>query len=102
MKTTNETKHTPTPWARNINHKYPIYSVTSHAHIAYTLLDAPNGIDERVANANLEFIVRAVNAHDELVEVLRGLVVDVEYRRAIHKSPWYERAVAALAKAEGK
>lgn len=60
---TNETKHTPTPWASD---DYVIYSLNGE-HIAHTdnTMRSPDEDD-----ANAAHIVKCVNMHDELVEVL--------------------------------
>jgi hypothetical protein len=64
---TNEIKHTPTPWFYNYQHD--------------GIYDAPDIRGESVCiagikripdyKANVEFIVRAVNSHDALVEALK-------------------------------
>lgn len=64
------TKNTPTPWARNINAKFPIYAAKNHTKIAVCLYDR-TGIKMEEANENLKFIVRACNSHDALLEACK-------------------------------
>ncbi len=67
-------KHTPTPWHRNVSPawKYPIYADKNGdqngrdwIHIGAVLSGNPN------AEADLDFIVCAVNAHDELLKMVK-------------------------------
>ena len=52
------------------------------------------------AMANAEFIVRACNAHEELLAALRGLVCELESVNV--PAPGLIHAKKAIAKAEGK
>jgi hypothetical protein len=72
---TSAASHTPTPWHRNVSPawKYPIYADKSGnpngkdwIHIAAVLSGNPN------AEADLDFIVRAVNAHEALLRELKS------------------------------
>ncbi len=65
----NKVSHTPTPWHRNVSpaYKYPIYADANGnpngkdwIHIAAVLSGNPN------AEADLDFIIRAVNEYDSL------------------------------------
>ncbi len=66
-----ETEHTPTPWAVCLNPPNPqwfaeitIYDIAGDRRVAdVASLMAPS-------KANAEFIVRACNAHDQLVEAM--------------------------------
>jgi len=96
-----KTKHTPTPWHLSIdedtNEVIPdIFDGESEdaIHIAHCLSEAGNPTE------NAKFIVRAVNAHDELVAALEGLLDCTESR----PTNYNERvaAKAALAKATGR
>jgi hypothetical protein len=69
----NEVRHTPTPWHRNVSPawKYPIYADKNGnpdgrdwIHIAAVLQGNPN------AEADLDFIVRAVNAYAKVEKVI--------------------------------
>lgn len=68
-------EHTPTPWYRNVSPgwKYPIYADANGnpegrdwIHIAVVLSGNPNN------EADLEFIVRAVNSHEALLRELKS------------------------------
>ncbi len=68
--------HTPTPWqcATTKGGIPAIYGSRRHSPVCYF----GQGIDETLSvlpgdKANAEFIVRAVNAHDELVALVRDL-----------------------------
>ena len=107
----NETKHTETPW----NYKAPGFpTVFAEALNGWVVADC--GVissisDYSTCRANAEFIVRACNSHDELLEALEALVSHVlEYERVNHLHPnpgrkycWddTERAIAAIQKAKG-
>lgn len=77
------TKHTPTPWtAEPSAAHYEILcgrgaeSVPHATQVANVLM-----IGERreACRANADFIIRACNAHDELVAALRGLIETAEW-----------------------
>lgn len=82
-----ETQHTPTPWHRNVSpaYKYPIYADKNGdpngrdwIHIAAVLSGNPN------AEADLDFIVRAVNSHGAL---LRAAVYALNELQHPHPNP---------------
>jgi hypothetical protein len=82
-KTKVEPQHTPTPWARNVSPaaKYPFYASATgdHSkkdwiHIGAVLDGNPN------AEADLDFIIRAVNVHEELLRAAKELVRQLEAR----------------------
>lgn len=99
-----EGKHTPTPWEirRNVD------------GIAFKVLDAVDAdaddrgrtvlyqeevcdiSDTMQADANAELIVRAVNSHAEMLDVLNSARYHVEQGTGI-----YNAIMAAIAKAEG-
>lgn len=100
-------EHTPTPWATfgwkngftcGIQGTKPMHRVTS---------DNVFRVDDDLDMANAEFIVRAVNCHDELVEALNatlhelGLVCSYS-GRIDTQTPAMFKAKQALAKAEGR
>ena len=97
-------KHTPTPW----NYSSGMVWAGRGEEIAVARAardDEATSPCERDANA--EFIVRACNAHDELLEALRSIVVDAD--RLIAETPRHalsqpytvllDQARAAIAKA---
>ncbi|WP_442577841.1 hypothetical protein ACSBOB_20050 [Mesorhizobium sp. ASY16-5R] len=76
-------KHTPTPWAvvendgaymkQADNAKYRIEAQNPQEHVvALIVSDLPD--DVLPAEANAAFIVRACNAHDQLVEALKQVM----------------------------
>lgn len=107
-------KHTPTPWELNINSRYPIYSQHTREdvrHICSIVQNETTTAEEK--DANLEFIVRACNAHDELVAALKEctealqaeLGLDERYKIEAIQDEALERAeqlLKRLAKAEGR
>lgn len=84
-------RHTPTPWQdvaiSGVRHDHDGFTVWTH-----WLPDQPS--EQR--RANVEFIVRAVNCHEELIEALKA-VVAVADRKTVE----FDQARAAIAKAEG-
>jgi len=63
--------HTPTPWSRNINARYPIYAQHTREDVRHICSIVPgNSTTAEEKEANLRFIVKAVNAHDLLVAAL--------------------------------
>ena len=59
--------HTPTPWYRNIkaNGKYPVIFAGRNNHVC-VVSQQPTGEE---TEANIDFIVRAVNSHETLKEL---------------------------------
>ena len=95
------TKHTPTPWCLG-NHG----GIFTH-DLRFMVADT-SGLDVVVSNmeelANAAFIVRACNAHDDLVAALyAGLRHWHDTAGYPRKEPkWLAPARAALAKAKGE
>lgn len=58
-------KHTPTPWSRNIrsNGKYPVIFAGRNQHVCVVSQQQSGEETE----ANIDFIVRACNAHDSFI-----------------------------------
>lgn len=68
--------HTPAPWYRNIRPvtKYPVvYAGSSPNHDYCFSFHVPREVTPEQAEANLDFLLRAVNAHDALVVELKEL-----------------------------
>ena len=68
------TKHTPTPW-RVVRRA----GETRRASVSATFINGPSGSIAKLYNnsnceADAEFIARAVNAHDALVDELRSVL----------------------------
>lgn len=100
-------QHTPTPWMLTINKDgwkwdYQIRTVKPHnpsgglgIHIATT-----NSYLEARGAGDAAFIVRAVNNHEDLIQSVRHLLNDLEYRGIETAGMNYARY--RLEKAEGK
>ena len=70
-------KHTPTPWNYDITagNSFSIYCEGTIKTIASVLFKDVNYMpNEKEAEANAKFIVKAVNSHDKLIEALKSLV----------------------------
>lgn len=68
MSTANKkTEHTPLPWSISGE------SIVKGGNICIAVVESDGGYEapENEQTANLEFICRAVNCHDELVEALK-------------------------------
>jgi hypothetical protein len=114
MKTETKVEHTPTPWYREdiVSEGGPTLRKIEIGTVHHTVavLSFLRDHDAEEVKANAEFIVRAVNAHDELVAALklaeRLLSANVpEYLRPTwnaNADRHRELIRAALAKAEGK
>jgi len=89
--------HTATPWV------YPTGSVTVRTKVgSIHLCNMSNGVPLKEQEANAEFIVRAVNAHDELVKAIKDLLYlfDIGNMEDEPDEPEQVRAKKVLAKAE--
>ena len=94
--------HTPTgvtarPWAREGK-----FISVNEGQIAQIL-----GADIFDTEANIEFIVRAVNAHDELVLAAKDACIHIKelaetLNADYQNNSTFKRLMAAIAKAEGK
>lgn len=76
MKPKTETKYTPTPWQmEKIGYGYTISTVDDredmHKSICTTYLGNDRHKDSFEDEANAEFIVRAVNSHEALLNLLK-------------------------------
>ena len=94
--------HTPTPWQVTPDGRARVRLV----HVE-TSLDNPHGAGLPICSIptarqyDAAFIVRACNAHDELVEVARAFIsfLDDDSQSDRRRIACYEAAKAALAKA---
>lgn len=66
MKTETEVKHTPTPWHSSVNMEVDIYAC------GFRIACMKGGEIVR-DKANAAYIVRAVNCHEELLELAKSL-----------------------------
>ena len=99
-------KHTPTPWAISPPDMErqcpPIIHMAGDPEftIATPTFEWHNPTQQQQDMANTEFIVRAVNAHDELVAALGGLIDFIDELGGDEADmPRYKAATAALTKA---
>ena len=106
-------EHTPTPWNYSIekvttsntsgNNRKVLIGIgnTFICSLRNTVpTNTPTEYPEQ-AIKDAEFIVRAVNAHDELVAILKGILVCDENRKIELPNYLYNDIKKALAKAEG-
>jgi hypothetical protein len=98
-------KHTPTPWTYTTT--YPAGDYVIHAQgipwkLAYLSNPDPKiqGKYEWPLEANAAFIVRAVNAHADMLALLKELI-DIE-GPCPGNAEWAHKVRAAIAKAEGQ
>ena len=103
-----KTKHTTTPWVYHSGMVWKdgpdVFPQGDRDGVPIARMDRET--DETVPterDANAEFIVRAVNVHEELVEACRLLIAwDESHDNASLISTATSKARAAIAKAEGK
>jgi hypothetical protein len=93
--------HTPTPYFAV---EYAgVYSIQSED--GYSESDVLSILDDINAEANANFIVKAVNNHEGLIEALKGFVEDFEkdYPRLAESgiSVTYEKAIRLIKQCEG-
>lgn len=94
-----ESKHTPTPWRFDDNHMY----VYCGDHVIVTCNDpstAVGGLSAEEIEANAEFIVRACNAHDDLLTACEAVVLAARLKDPIAGVVAVTLAECAIAKAE--
>lgn len=108
-----ETAHTPTPWSlsdlsqgngRLLRETLRIYGDGKHiATITPNTANALTPDSDAEARANAAAIVRAVNAHDALVDALKANIAQWESWKAFEgeEPACITQARAALAKAKG-
>jgi len=95
--------HTPTPWKAEENRVFQIKHPTFRIAICTS-----NSADYLEEKANAEFIVRACNNHDELLEALKESQIALyDAMHAGHLSRSYggkvmDKIEQAIAKVEGK
>lgn len=99
---TNETKHTPGPWA--LDEYKSVVDEKGQTVLANGFsMVMSYGEDQKVAKANAAHIVKCVNMHDELVEALKladGFLANKGYPA---DDPLVRGAInSALAKARGE
>jgi len=97
-------KHTKTPWVSGPccgGEDYPYTIITKGMETVVIVPKQENGVME----ANAQFIVKAVNCHDELLEACKGLLMQthgfryVLPRNSLLGEAW-KKAEAAIRKVE--
>lgn len=85
--------HTSTPWRLHSTSDVTVISKAGGTHVADCLFDPKIRYQEKCANA--AFIVKAVNAHDELVAALGEAAKALEpfVKAARHLDGWRENTV---------
>ncbi len=99
--------HTPTPW-KAMPCRNGWHVVTEQNRFVANCTDS-TGKDDITSEPNAAFIVRAVNAHEELMKVARGVVLNGHTRPGdCHSDDYmgmcvcgYDQAEKAIARAEG-
>lgn len=89
-------EHTPTPWGFMLADGGSLILGPGNQHVA----TVNPYYDERARNeTNAAFIVRAVNSHDELKKILRGLANAYKLlpEASILPGSWHSHAVSILA-----
>jgi len=93
----------PTPWAFDYdkrNDRFNMRSETDGSFGHFCGWSADGVTTEEQDKAHIEHIVKCVNAHDELVAALRGLIACRNRHETPQGSHW-QNARRALAKLEG-
>jgi len=100
-------KHTPTPWEAR---KYTAEGDYAIARVGYMPIAAMGPEEDRDAEqveADAEFIVRAVNSHDDLLEACKEVLRIRDCKLSAANGGWSDAADiwakvdAAIAKAQG-
>lgn len=87
-------KHTATPW----KHGARLLTITGNGRRIAELTATEHPASEEQAHTDCAFIIRAVNAHDALVEALQELVAAAElFERPSNQAMAEARAALALA-----
>jgi len=98
--------HTPTPWEIEPVNTEMIIQSGSCPYRYVAVVDGCQAMSEEEEKANAEFIVLAVNCHDELLKVCQEMmgvleVIDFCELSADYDSIPFAEWEAAIAKAEG-
>jgi hypothetical protein len=104
-----EPKHTPLPWYADGPEVLGIDGNGDFGYHVATAWNSPGGPEPDEAHANAELIVRAVNAHADLLAALESLLGEYESlwseatddQHGEPNAPAYEQAKAAVTKARG-
>lgn len=94
-----KTQHTPTPW--NVDER-SIYCEKWGMDRIALLEQASHRMSMSEVKANAAFIVRAVNAHEELLRIAKQMVFDWKHNEPKMPVGYINDVLQAIAKAEGK
>lgn len=93
-------KHTPTPWSINTVDDYASYGKPTHMEIIH---DGKYNKCFVFDKEDAEFIVRAVNSHEELLEAAKDMMKVIEELKGQAGIPkQYMKLFNAIQKAESK
>jgi hypothetical protein len=95
-----ETQHTPTPWRFNEHPTYADFTIWGDNGLVPVVTELGDGLTYEQDCANARMIVRAVNAHADLVAALEACLVRLDEHDP-QSVPEALQARAALAKAKG-
>jgi len=96
-----ETQHTPTPWRFNEYPTYADFTIWGDNGLVPVVTELGDGLTYEQDCANARMIVRAVNAHADLVAALEACLVRLDEHDP-QSVPEALQARAALAKAKGE
>lgn len=92
-----ETEHTPTPWRFNEHPTYADFTIWGDNGLVAVVTELGDGLTYEQDCANARLIVRAVNAHADLVAAL-----ELIHANAGESPEWIRARIGpALAKAKG-
>jgi hypothetical protein len=81
-------KHTPTPWRTAEGAVSILVDLPDHApQVTQKITDVNGTLSAKERIANAAFIVRAVNAHDDLVAALRDAIELIETLLPVEMTP---------------
>lgn len=94
--------HTPTPWKLDGSSNI-LGTRDGDYHSVLGYFNSERAIQTREENkANAAYIVRAVNAHEGLVELLREFVTTLDVNKTSTLAEYSARVYKAIAQAEGR
>lgn len=91
-------QHTPTPWKQEKGTPWSYESNGQH----FMGVGFPKSVPSEQRDANMAFIVRAVNSHEELIDFLKAALPMFSRTMLYNGKPMQEAAFELIAKAEGK
>jgi hypothetical protein len=97
-----ESRHTPGPWRVNSGHGELWIESVKHGRVICAFEKHRTGQYTEQDGANAEFIVRACNAHDELLAACEALISQYDAPGGPALTEQVEAVRAAIAKARGE